>query len=131
MVSSQAVTDIERQVLDTDARRVKALISNDIPVLEEIFADDLTYVHTSARLDTKESLLAGLRAGTTRYLAMDMKDLKVRPYGDTAVVTGTFAARVQVRGQEGNPTPRVLMVYVKRGGRWQLVAWQTTNIPTS
>jgi hypothetical protein len=38
-------------------------------------------------------------------------------------------ARVRMGDREVNPKPRALIVYVKRDGRWQMVAWQTTNLP--
>jgi ketosteroid isomerase-like protein len=110
---------------------VKALLANDIAAVEELLADELTYVHSNGSLDTKESYLDALRSGATRYLAMEMANLRVRSYGDTAVVTGTMDARVRMGDREVNPKPRALIVYVKRDGRWQMVAWQTTNLPAS
>ena len=35
------------------------------------------------------------------------------------------------RGQENRNHLRVTIVYAKRDGRWQMVAWQSTRIPQS
>jgi len=121
----QTAADVEREVLAADAGRIKALLENDVAALEQILGDDLTYVHSNGMLDTKESFLNSLRSGT-RYLSMEMSDLAVRPLGETAIMTAKFNARVQVRDREVNPEPRVLVVYTKRDGRWQMIAWQST-----
>jgi len=126
----QTAADVEREVLAADAGRVKALLANDFAALELLLGDDLTYVHSNGMLDTKESYLGGLRSGASRYLSMDMSDVAVRTFGDTALITAKFNARVQLRDREVNPTPRVLIVYAKRDGRWQMVAWQSTPIAT-
>jgi hypothetical protein len=130
-MTSETAAVVEREVLETDARRVQALLSSDFAVLEDLLADDLTYVHSNGNLDTKDTYIGALRSGATRYLSMVMSGLRVRANENTAVVTGTFEARVQTRGGEVNPKPRVLMVYVKRDGRWQMLAWQSTNIAVS
>jgi uncharacterized protein (TIGR02246 family) len=125
---SETVAALEREVLEADARRVQALLSNDFEALEDLLTDDLTYVHSNGHLDTKDTYIGALRSGATRYLSMEMSGLSVRADGNTAVVTGTFEARVQTRNGEVNPKPRVLIVYVKRDGRWQMLAWQSTSI---
>jgi ketosteroid isomerase-like protein len=125
---SEVTAAVEREVLETDARRVQALLSNDFAALEDLLTDDLTYVHSNGHLDTKDTYIGVLRSGATRYLSMEMSGLSVRADGNAAVVAGTFEARVQTRNGEVNPKPRVLIVYVKRDGRWQMLAWQSTNI---
>jgi ketosteroid isomerase-like protein len=127
-MTSETAAALEREVLGADARRVQALLSNDYEALEDLLADDLTYVHSNGNLDTKDTYIGALRSGATRYLSMVMSGLSVRTDGNTAVVAGSFEARVQTGNGEVNPKPRVLIVYVKRDGRWQMLAWQSTNI---
>ena len=124
----QTAAEVEREVLQADEARVRALIDNDVDALDRLLADDLTYVHSNGMLDTKESYIGGLRSGHSRYLTMDMSDLKVRSLGDTALINAKFNARVKVGDHEVNPQPRVLIVYAKRDGRWQMIAWQSTPI---
>jgi len=126
----QTAADVEREVREADAGRVTALLENDFAALEALLGDDLTYVHSNGHLDTKSSYIEGLRSGASRYLSMDMADVNVRALGDIAVINAKFDARVLARGTEVNPKPRVLIVYAKRDGRWQMVAWQSTPIAT-
>ena len=59
----QTAADVEREVLEADAGRVKALLENDFVALEALLGDDLTYVHSNGHLDTKASYIEGLRSG--------------------------------------------------------------------
>jgi ketosteroid isomerase-like protein len=124
----QTAAEVEREVLKADEGRVKALVANDVDALEQLLGDDLTYVHSNGMVDTKASYLDGLRSGRSRYLTMDMSDIAVRSLGDTALINARFSARVKVGDNEVNPIARVLIVYAKRDGRWQMVAWESTSI---
>lgn len=124
----QTAAEVEREVLQADAARVKALVENDVGALEQLLGDDLTYVHSNGTLDTKASYIEALRSGRSRYLTMDMSETAVRALGDTALINARFEARVKVGDGEVNPRARVLIVYAKRDGRWQMVAWESTAI---
>jgi hypothetical protein len=125
----QTAAQVEQEVLAADGERVRALLANDFGALETLLGNDLTYVHSNGMLDTKASYIDSLRSGASRYLTMDMSDVSVRALSeDVAVINAKFEARVQVRGGEVNPKPRVLIVYARRDGRWQMVAWQSTPI---
>ena len=122
-------TDIEQQIIQLDSQRMQAMINADTDALKSILADDMTYVHTTTALDTKQSLLDALDSGRLNYTSMITDDVKVRVYGETAIVTG--AAKIQVTSQ-GRPNSfgvRFTDVYTDRDGRWQMVAWQATRTP--
>ena len=125
----QTAAQVEQEVLAADAERVRALLANDFAALEALLGGDLAYVHSNGMLDTKASYIESLRSGASRYLTMDMSDVSVRTFGeDVAVINAKFEATVQVRSGVVNPKPRVLIVYARRDGRWQMVAWQSTPI---
>lgn len=125
--AARAQSAEEAAVRAVEDRRIKALIDDDFAALEEIFADDLTYTHSNASVDTKRSYIDALRNGTTKYAAIDREQPVVRLYGDTAIFTG--AATITMRGQPDPIRLRYTLVYVKRDGRWQAVAWQATRLP--
>lgn len=120
----------EAGVRRAEARRVEALLKADVGALDPLLAPDLTYMHSSGVLDTKESFLSSLSSGTLKYLGLDESDLRVRVYGDLAVLTGRAAVRA-ARGNESVALSLALTgVYAKGGdGGWRLVAWQTTRLP--
>lgn len=117
----------EQAVRQVEDRRIKALVDDDVATLEAIFADDLTYTHSSAAVDTKASYIAALRSGKTKYESVDRQPSTVRVYGDVAVMTGE--ALVGLRGRAEKLALRYTLVYVKQGGQWRMVAWQSTRLP--
>lgn len=108
--------------------RIQAMLKNDFAVLESILAEDLIYTHSSGRVETKEEFINALRSGQTKYEAFDREGVTVRAYGDSAVVTGAAKMTVRRPNQVNNFQIRFIDVYVRRGGRWQMVAWQSTRL---
>jgi hypothetical protein len=49
--------------------------------------------------------------------------------GDTVILTGRFIQRMERNGQTRTMEARYTDTYVKRSGRWQVVASQLTRIP--
>lgn len=115
----------ETAVRAVEDRRIKALVDDDFATLDAIFADDLTYTHSSAVMDDKAAYMAALRSGKTKYETIDRGPATVRLYGDVAVMTGT--AVVGLRGRADKLPLRYTLMYAKKSGRWQMVAWQSTR----
>ena len=105
------------------------MISADAQALDAILADDLTYIHTTTREDSKKSLIESLVSGSLSYESIDTEGVRVRIYGDAAVVTGNAAIRVSSGGRLLSFSILFTDVYARREGRWQMVAWQSTRKP--
>ena len=86
--------DLEKQIVELERERLKAMINADSEALNSILSDDLTYIHTTTREDSKKSLIDSLASGGLSYKSMDTEGVKVRIYGDAAVVTGSAAIKV-------------------------------------
>ena len=127
VANARQVAADDKAVREVEDRRIKALVDDDFATLEAILADDLTYTHSSALVDTKASYLEALKTGKTKYVSVDRGTPAVRVYGPTAVLTGT--ADMVLRGQPDTIRLRYTLVYAKRDGRWQMVAWQSTRLP--
>jgi uncharacterized protein (TIGR02246 family) len=117
----------EAAVRAVEDRRITALVEDDFATLDAIFADDLHYTHSSTVVDDKTSYMAALRNGKTKYETIDREPARVRIYGDTALMTGT--AVVGLRGRPEKLPLRYTLVYVRQGGQWRMVAWQSTRRP--
>jgi ketosteroid isomerase-like protein len=116
-------------VIETDRRRMEAMARKDVATLNELISDDLVYTHSTARLDTKGSLIGAMESGRTVYTAVVPSDVKAQDYGDTVVLTGTARISVNSGGNAMSFGVRFTDVYVNKGGRWQMVAWQSTRLP--
>lgn len=121
MPAIQEIEQLERQRFD-------AQVSRDLATLEKIFADDLIYTHSNGSEDSKTSYIESIRTGQSRYDAVDIEALTVRPYNDdqAAVVNGTILIN-NGPGADGQPTftrIKYAVVYIKNPGLgWQLVLW--------
>jgi len=120
----------ERAIIDLDRKRMRAMAAKDVDTLESVLADDLIYTHSSARLDTKRTLIQAMVSGTTVYTSVEPSDVKAQDLGDTVVLTGIAQIKVVSNGTPNAFGVRFTDVYAKREGRWQMVTWQSTRLPT-
>ena len=121
----------EQEVLQAESERVRAAIARDTAALDRLLADDLTYAHSTGSVDPKAQFIESIRTGSLQYISMELSEQAVRVYRDTAVLTGRSAVQVKSTRSGGEVQHfeiRFLTVYVKQGGRWQQVAWQSARI---
>ena len=123
------VTAVEAAVLGADDRRFEAMRQGDWAALDAALADDLTYVHSTARLESKAEHIANLRAGKPHYRGNAPRDRRARVAGDIGVVNGVSEMHVENSGKEQFFTVRYLAVYEKSGPSWRMIAWQSTRVP--
>jgi ketosteroid isomerase-like protein len=125
-VTTQA-TGTEADVLRADDRRFEAMRKGDWAALDAALADELTYVHSSARLESKAEHIANPRAGKPHYRGIAPRDRKARVRGDVGIVNGVSDMHVERDGKENRFTVRYLAVYAKSGADWRMIAWQSTR----
>jgi hypothetical protein len=80
-------------------------------------------------MDTKQSLIGNMEAGSTVYQSMETSDVVAQDLGDAVVVTGVARITVSSNGKPNSFGVRFIDVYANRGGTWQMVTWQSTRLP--
>lgn len=123
------MADNPEMVIDLDKQRMRAMAAKDFATLDALLADDLVYTHSSARLDTKQSLIANMKSGATVYSAVDPSEVRAQELGDAVILTGVARIKVSSNGKDLDFRVRFTDAYAKRSGRWQMVAWQSTRLP--
>jgi ketosteroid isomerase-like protein len=118
-----------QMIIDLDKKRMTAMAEKDIRTLNELISDDLIYTHSSARLDTKQSLIANMESGSTVYTSVVPSNVKAQDLGDTVVLTGECKISVNANGRPNSFGVRFTDVYSNKGGKWQMVTWQSTKLP--
>jgi len=106
----------------------QAIIKKDDAGLAEVLSEDLIYTHSSNLHQDKAALIESLK-GNAITEAIDFKDLKVRVYGNTAVVVGDVDFHMNTGGVKSVNHLNVLHVLVKGPEGWQLVARQAVKYP--
>ncbi len=115
-------------IIELDRKRMTAMAEKDIATLQVLLSDDLVYCHSSARLDTKQSLIGAMQSGATVYTGVDPSDVKAQDCGDAVVLTGVARIQVLSNGKPNAFSVRFTDVYAKKGASWQMVTWQSTRL---
>ena len=117
------------RIIALDKERMQAMADKDIAKLNNLLCKDLTYTHSSARLDTKQSLIAAMESGATVYTAVEPSDVTARDLGDVVVLTGVAQINVALNGAPSSFDVRFTDVYQNQNGTWRMVVWQSTKLP--
>jgi hypothetical protein len=118
-----------QMIIDLDRKRMTAMAEKDIRTLNDIISEELVYTHSSARLDTKQSLIGNMESGSTVYTSVVPSNVKAQDLGDTVVLTGECKISVNANGRPNSFGVRFTDVYANKGGKWQMVTWQSTKLP--
>jgi ketosteroid isomerase-like protein len=122
----------QKAVMATLNTMAKATVSKDVATLQKIYADDVTYAHSSALTQTKAEMLKSLQGQSVREF-MNFTDTKIRIYADVAVAKEIVDSRSGVPGKMNTSHNNILWVMARRPQGphgWQIVARQTTRIPS-
>ena len=123
------MSDNGQKIIELDRQRMAAMGKKDIATLNAVISDNLVYTHSSARLDTKQSLIGAMESGATVYTSVVPSDVVAQDLGTAVVLTGVARISVTSNGNPLNFGVRFTDVYVNNGGQWQMVAWQSTRLP--
>jgi len=127
MATATQQTGVEGDVLRADDRRFEAMRTGDWAALDAALADDLVYVHSTARQESKAEHIANLRAGRPYYRGIAPRERRARVHDGVGLVHGVSDMHVERDGKENRFTVRYLAVYAKTGERWRMIAWQSTR----
>jgi ketosteroid isomerase-like protein len=97
--------------------------------LASLCADDLSYSHSNAKVDTKASLLDGVAKANYKWTALEYKDPTIRVVGPAAIVRFTFVGEQEFN--DGKKTPQnlhILMNWQKQGSDWKLLSRGATKL---
>jgi ketosteroid isomerase-like protein len=103
----------------------------DRKVFESFFADDVIYTRSVGVTVDKAEILKniGVRATNEPQATFEADGFTVHPYGDTAVVNFRLVMHNVVNGKAETVYFRNTGTFLKRNGKWQVVAWQATKVP--
>lgn len=109
---------------------------NDIAMHDRFWADELVYTSALGRRKGKADIMSELRAepaatpkpedGTTVYTA---EEIRIQQYGDTAIIAFRLVATTDKAATKTVANYFNTGTFLKRNGKWQVVAWQATAMP--
>ena len=124
---ASAQNNVEQEIKRLENEWLNSYLRGDQQTFERIVADDFTRTDESGKFATKAEEKELIQAPPASVNAsLTNEDIKVRVYGETAVVTGRIVSKVQ---DSLNFQSRFTDTFVKRKGRWQVVARHYSRIP--
>lgn len=105
-----------------------AYVQRDIAALQRLYADDYTVTDDSGETINKTQEIDRLRSGSSTYEATSYEDVKVRVYGNTAIVAGR--GTVKGRGKNGPFHKQYFStnLFVQQDGVWRAVAAHISGV---
>ena len=118
---------------DTIAKNLEAFraaqAAGNTEVIASVCAEELSYSHSNAKIDTKASLLNGIATANYKWTSLEYKDPTIRIVGPAAIVRFNFVGEQEFA--DGKKTPQnlhVLMNWQKQGNDWKLLSRAATKL---
>jgi len=119
--------NIEQTIMQMERDWNALTIKKDAAGLGRIIAEDFVGVESSGRMFNKTQVINVIESGSGAVQSEAAEDLKVRVYGDTAIVTGQFSIKSEKNEADDNLKLLFTNVWAKRDGQWLIVSRQATQ----
>ena len=124
-----AGADEDTLAKNLEAFRAAQAVGN-AEVLAAICAEELSYSHSSGKIDTKSSLAAGVANADYKWTSLEYKDPTIRVVGPAAIVRFNFVGEQEFKA-DGKKVPQnlaILMNWQKQGADWKLLSRAATKL---
>ena len=120
-----AATQDELKRLETTWNN--AHVAGDAAALDSLWADELVVTVPKMPVFNKTQSLAVWRSGKMKFKKYETSDIAIRTFGETAIVTGALVRERNFMGNDMREDWRFTKVYVRRDGKWRVVAWHASD----
>jgi len=118
---------VEQELRNLEREWEEALTRRDVAMLDRLMAEDYVLTTVRGEVVNKVRVLEEVKSAKVTAKVQNT-DTAVRVYGNSAVVTGLVLISGRFNDQDVSTQSRYMKVYVKRRGRWQVVAAQATLV---
>lgn len=126
--SKSGRNSVEQTLIQMEHDWSEADLHKDAAALKRILADDWIGIDFEGTVLNKQQALVGIVSDSGSLETTVLRDMKVRVYGNTAVVTGIDTETGDYHGKDSSGRYMWTDVFVRRGGRWQAVSSQSTKL---
>jgi ketosteroid isomerase-like protein len=120
--------DAEKQVGKVAEQAREAAVKGDTEAMDGILADDWMVIQPNGNVVSKAQYTRAFKDGDMDFESYEPSEVKVRVYGDAAVVTGRAHVKMKWKGEKVDDHVRISEFYAKQGGKWRCVSTQVTSI---
>lgn len=118
--------DTIREIIDMEHQAREASLRRDVEFSQRTLADDYVAITPLGQVTTKQDTLSARKSGQLKYDTINVTDMVVRIYGETAVVTARADVKGHQLGEDFSGPYRYTRVWVRRSGHWLAVSYQAT-----
>ncbi len=101
-----------------------AIRDKNAAAFEPLLTQDVTYGHSSGRIEDKAQFIANVMDPKTKWKAIYGANQSNTISGDTAVSRHIMAGENEREGKPGTSSMNAMMVWQKQGGAWKLLVRQ-------
>jgi ketosteroid isomerase-like protein len=125
---NSALTPAEVEVRKLERAWLDAYEKKDVAAMTAIVADDFTITFSDGSIQTKPQIIESLKrpGGTTSKFTTE--NVQSRVYGDTVILIGIVISEWKQNGEPMSDRSRYTDTYVKRNGKWQVVASHLSKV---
>jgi len=117
---------MEEELVKVEEEFANAIVKNNPDEIRQFVGDDWIIINADGGIIDRERFLEVIKSGTLNHEMMESDDIRVRVYGDSAVVSALTRSKGKFMGQEFTTHERSTDVFVRRDGRWRCVLTQLT-----
>jgi ketosteroid isomerase-like protein len=129
--ATETLQSIKNEILALDQQVNDAAVNGDLQTLGKIMSDEYVGVAPNGMILGKPIIAAHYQAGTLHYSSVVNSDVEIHVHDDCAILT----AIATVKGHDGDTdlsgAYRIMRVFLRHGGGWQIVAFQATPMRPS
>ncbi|MES2418202.1 MAG: nuclear transport factor 2 family protein [Bacteroidota bacterium] len=128
-MTSKAQTTAETNVLAAVEKMRLALISGNRADLESIASKDLSYGHSSGKIEDFNAFVESIASGKSDFVTAEFNKQTLKVSGTTALVRHQLDAKTNDSGKPGEVHLGILLVWHKEGNEWKLLGRQAYKLP--
>jgi|SRR5690606_11907852 len=122
---AQAEKEVEARVNELRLALIDPTVTN----LGEISSMDLTYGHSSGKMENQAQFIEALVSGSSDFKSISFEDQTIQVKNNVAIVRHNLVADVLDGGKANSIQIGVLLVWQKEKGSWKLLARQAYKLP--
>ena len=126
--ASPAQTKLETEVAQAVEKLKTGMINGDKNILNNITLPELSYGHSSGKIEDKAAFVESLTNGSSDFVSIDLTNQTVKVVGNTAIVRHNLAAETKDKGVPGSVKLAILLVWQKQQNQWKLLARQAVKL---
>ena len=119
----------EKEIESSIATLNKAMISPDQSTLEKLTAEDLSYGHSTGVVQNKPEFVKDVLSGSVKFIQIDNANQMITVTDNIATVRNICSIRGTRDGAPLELKIGILMIWIKKGDGWKLLARQGYKLP--